>query len=372
MVKSHVFAAVAVLIGTIVGAGFLGIPYVVSQSGFLIGAIHIIFLGLIIMAVNLCMGEVVLRTKGEHQMTGYAEKYLGGKGKSIMFFMLVFGIFSALVAYLVGISESISYLIRGDASLSLFTALAIWVFLSLITFFGMKTFKQGEVIGLILVTLFFFGIFFYLFPKVSIENLSHFIPSNFFAPFGTVLFALLAFSAIPELGRILEKEKKKMKRVIFLGSFIPIIGYLIFTLIVVGVKGAAVPEISTIGLGAVFVYLGIITMTTSYFALATVLKSMLHFDYNFKKSTAWALISGFSLLLYIITIKMHFGFSNILNASGIISGSITGILIMLMLRKAKREGDKKPEYSFPLNAILIVIITLVFVLGGILGLAEMH
>ena len=92
-------AAISVMLGTIIGAGILGIPYVIMKSGFMLGTVNIIILSIIIALVSLCLGEIVLRTKSDHQLTGYAEKYLGKKGKIIMFIISAFGIFSALIAY---------------------------------------------------------------------------------------------------------------------------------------------------------------------------------------------------------------------------------------------------------------------------------
>ncbi len=76
MVKG-VYKAIATLIGTIIGAGVLGLPYVISQAGFNLGLILILIIGLAVLYMNLFYGEVVLRTKTAHQLAGYAEKYLG-------------------------------------------------------------------------------------------------------------------------------------------------------------------------------------------------------------------------------------------------------------------------------------------------------
>src|SRR3989338_8875922 len=94
--------ASATLVGTIVGAGILAIPYVVAQSGFLVGFIITIVLGLSFLLLNLMTGEIILRTKKQHQLTGYAEKYLGSWGKRLMMFSMVFGTYGALTAYLIG------------------------------------------------------------------------------------------------------------------------------------------------------------------------------------------------------------------------------------------------------------------------------
>ncbi|HLD37857.1 MAG TPA: aromatic amino acid transport family protein, partial [Candidatus Nanoarchaeia archaeon] len=107
-------AGISILIGTAIGAGVLGIPYVVAKSGFLIGAIHILLIGAIILLANLYLGEIVLRTKGKHQLGGYARKYLGKTGSFFMSFAIIFSVYSAIIAYLVGISGSFSFLFFGN------------------------------------------------------------------------------------------------------------------------------------------------------------------------------------------------------------------------------------------------------------------
>ena len=91
---SRTFLASSELIGTIVGAGFLGIPYVVSKSGFTLGLIHMMIIGIVITLTMLYLGEIIQRTRSSHQLPGYAERYLGKEGKRLMSFSVSFGIFS--------------------------------------------------------------------------------------------------------------------------------------------------------------------------------------------------------------------------------------------------------------------------------------
>ena len=93
MIRSKFWSALAVLVGTAIGAGYLGMPYVVSRSGFTAGVLCLVFVALIMMATKLYLGEISLRTKGNHQLTGYAERYLGKTGKILMFFAMIFGIY---------------------------------------------------------------------------------------------------------------------------------------------------------------------------------------------------------------------------------------------------------------------------------------
>ena len=80
--------AIAMLCGTVIGAGVLGIPYVIAQAGFLVGLLSILVLGLAVLFLNLFIGEIVLRTPGNHQLPGYAEKYLGKWGKRVFMFSM--------------------------------------------------------------------------------------------------------------------------------------------------------------------------------------------------------------------------------------------------------------------------------------------
>jgi len=97
----------ALLTGTVIGAGVLGIPYVVAKAGFLTGLITIIVMGIATLLLNLFMGEITLRTPGNHQLPGYAERYLGKKGKMVAVLAMFFVIYGALTAYIIGVKEQI-------------------------------------------------------------------------------------------------------------------------------------------------------------------------------------------------------------------------------------------------------------------------
>jgi len=106
--------AISILVGTIIGAGILGIPYVVAQAGFLTGMVVLVVLSVAVILINLLLGEIVLSTQGNHQLTGYAEKYFGKIGKYLMFGSVVFGFYGALLAYIIGEGEALAALAGGS------------------------------------------------------------------------------------------------------------------------------------------------------------------------------------------------------------------------------------------------------------------
>ncbi|MBS3077950.1 hypothetical protein J4412_00395 [Candidatus Pacearchaeota archaeon] len=362
-IRNYLIAS-SILIGSCIGAGVLGIPYVASKSGFLIALFYIFFVGGIILLINLYLGEVALRTNGTHQLSGYTEKYLGTKWRKLMEFAFIFGVYSAIVAYLIGMGESLSFLIFKTLDYSIYFGIFSGFVMMFLLWKGVQGLKRFEKFGVIIVLALLMFILILFTPLIYIENLSSLNFQNIFLPFGVVLFALLSFSAIPLVVHVLRKKKNLLKKVIITSSVVSIIFYSLFAFVVVGFKGGGTPEIATLALGAIFIFLGLFTMFTSYLSIGNALEENFKFDDLMKKKKSWFLASVIPVAIYIlISFTNLFSFTKVLSIGGIISGGLTAILILFMAKSAKKKSDRKPEYSIPLNWIVIIFAILVFGIG---------
>lgn len=376
--EKRLYIAIATLIGTTIGAGILGIPYVIAKVGLFTGLLVILGIGLAVMAINLYMGEVVLRTKGNHQLPGYASKYLGRWGKGLMMFSMVFGVYGALIAYTIGEGEAIRSVVNGGSPV-LYSLLFLLVAIAIV-FLGIKTMGRSELFSNIILLMVVVLIVIFSIPRINANNLTGFNISKILIPYGVILFAFMASPAIPEMKEELEREKGKLKKAIIIGSFIPLVVYIIFAIVVVGVVGIngfnlleENERVATVALGiysgrtmTVFANLfAVLTMSTSFFALGVALKEMYQYDYRLNKKLS-------SLLVFIIPFSVFFidalvaditNFMQALEVAGAVSGGIGSGLIVLMFWKAKKIGDRKPEYSLKKNSLIGGLLILVFVLG---------
>jgi amino acid permease len=281
-----------------------------------------------------------------------------------MFIALAFGIFAAILAYLIGEGQSFSHLIFSNTNYSLYFALAFWLFMSMLTRLGLKALKKGEAIGVILVLILIIIISLLSINKIDISNLTYSNPQNFFTPFGVILFAFLAFAIIPEIEEELGKDSRLIKKVVITGHIIIFTAYLLFAIAVLGWKGSSTPQLATLALGKPFILFGILTMFTAYFALSIALIDALRFDYKLSKNSSWLIVSIIPLILYIIlTFTNSTNFTNVLGIGGVISGGLTAILILLMVPKAKLNGDRKPEYTLPYSKLLTFFLILIFAIA---------
>jgi tyrosine-specific transport protein len=363
------YATAFTLTGTIIGAGMLGLPYVFAKSGFIPGIIWIIIIGAIMLFVNLTLAEVTLRTPGRHQLTGYARKYLKPWARKIMFLAVAFGIYSALLAYLIGEADSFSQLIPLDIN-PIFYGIAFWLITTLMLREGLKELKRVETWGVLVIIIIVIGIFLTNISNIQITNLTTINTSNIFFPIGVVFFAMLGFASIPELRQEIKGQENKFKKAILLGYFIPTILYILFSLTFIGVLGSSITEVATLSFGPIITILGIFTMFTSYFVLSFALKDTLEYDLNLSKNKSFMMYSVLPLILYISAELFSMdSFARILGIGGTVSAGVSGIFIMLMAKKAKeKQPGKKTHINMPINMAIIITLSVIFILAIILEL----
>lgn len=360
----HLLGAIATLIGLIIGAGVIGIPYVIAKSGFLIGAMHIIVIGIAITIINLYVGEIALRTPGRHQFTAYAEKYLGKWGKRAMLLALMVSIYGALTAYIMGEGVSLSQIFGINPQIAMLLFFAVMAFF---IFRGLNIIEGAEIylnifrfiaIGVVLVIAFL---------NIDFSNLATVDTSYMLFPYGVIFFAFLGAVAIPELKEELKANRRLLKKAILFGSIIPIVFYLIFAAAFVGVLGGSATEIATTGmisLGKPAMVLGdlfaIVSMATAFLVAGLALKWVYQFDYKINRHIAFFLTCFVPLLIAFAGIA---GFTKILAVTGAIAGGVEGTLIVMMHRKAKARGN--PEYSIK-GRLWVNILLIAMFMGGII------
>ncbi|MBI4145195.1 hypothetical protein HY493_03240 [Candidatus Woesearchaeota archaeon] len=370
MGKIHVWEAVATLTGTIIGAGVLGIPYVMAQAGFLTGILVLALLGGVILTVNLCVGEITLRTKEKHQLTGYVATYLGPGGRWTMTVAMVVANYGALMAYLIAEGSSLAALFGGDPWL---WSAGFFIVGSLIIYRGLVAVGVSElVLSTAKFTAFFTVVLLALFSNVfTAEHLAGFDITKLFVPYGVMLFAFLGAIAIPEMRQELSKHPRDLKKSIILGSVIPLLVYAVFGLAIVGVTGLGTTEIANVGIGRALGLpaliaanlFAILSMATAFIAIALGLKQMYELDYHFRPIFAF----GATMLLppLLILAGIH-SFIMILGVSGAVAGGLEGILLVMTYWKARTRGNRMPEYKLRLPVPALVLLIAVFALGAVL------
>ncbi len=378
--SKHFFGSIATIVGFVIGAGILGIPYAISKSGFITGVLLIVVLGTAGLFLNLYTGEIALRTKGSHQLTGLAQRYFGEIGKNIMAFLMITSFYGALTAYIIKVGQFLEALLNPFIGGNAMTySLVFFVLFAVMIYIGLSAVEKSELILVILFIAIIFIIFVFALPQIEIQRLSSFDITKFFIPFGVLIFAFEGIAAIAEVKEELKGNLRNLRKVIIIGSIIPIILYLVFGFVVIGATNN-VTDAAIIGLKEVLGYkvfilglvLGILTIATSFIALSIAVKEIFLFDYkmsNIHSSTLACFIPIITAIM-VMNSGINDAFFKVLDISGTFGfGGITIFTIFLYF-KSKKFGDRKPEYTIRNNFIGYIIIAL-FSLGIIYKVLEM-
>jgi len=365
--------AVFMITGMTIGAGILGIPYVVSQVGIWLGVGYIIFLGAVMVALNLMIGEIVVRTKQNFQLPGLVGKYLGPTAKMVMSLIILLGGLGTLLAYLVGEGESLFSIFGGVPA---WWSIVFWTFGSIFVWRGLQSVKLAEKILSILVISIILGLSLAIAPSMKVVNFNYFHWTNILMPYGVILFALNASPSIAEAHALLPNRPRAFRKALIFGTMIPVLVYLVFALTVVGVMGKDTTEIATIGLSGRFgVWVGLLanifavfSMGTGFLGLGVALKQSLVWDWKVSEFVATLFVILAPLTLFML------GWRDFVSILGIVGGLFLGIeaiLILFVYWRAKRNGDLPTNgYSLSFAHLLTLLIFLVFTFATVVSIMK--
>lgn len=369
------FEAMATLVGTIIGAGILGIPYVFAQAGFWTGSLVLIVVGLAMIVMKLMYGEVTLRTRGNHQIVGYTGIYLGQAAKYVMSFILIAAIYGALLAYFIGegqVIEAVTGIPSFWASIGFYAVFVIFVYA------GLKLIKRTELImsGIILAVI--GGIALVGMEQIELANLSGLDWSKLAVPYGVLLFACSGIVAVPSVRLILKRKEKLMKRAIIWGCAIPPVIYFLFAALVISISGGGVSEVASVGLGEMLGWKMILVanifaffaMATSFLTLGLALMGTYEFDFKLAKKPAWVMLVVVPLIVFLLGVD---DFVEVLGIVGALGVGVAGIVEVVTFWVARKRGARQPEYALPgwLGYIGGGFIVILFALGIVYTLGNL-
>ncbi len=371
---STVGEAVFVITGMTIGAGVLGIPYVVAQVGLWPGLFFILFLGLVMLSFNLMIGEVAVRTREPFQLPGLAGKYLGLWAKRLLGFVIIFGSCGALLAYIVGEGQTLAALFGGNP---LWWSVLFWSVGSFVIWRGLQTLKRVDKVLSLMVIAIIIGLSLYLLPRAEAPNLWHFDLTKLFLPYGVILFALHGSPAIAEAHALLPGSQRHFRKALVLGALIPVAVYMLFALAVVGVTGLSTTEVATIGLGerfgagisALANLFAALAMGTAFMGVGMALKQTLTWDHKLPKWLADVLVMFIPLGLFLLGLR---SFILILDLVGGLFIGIEALIMVLVYWQAKKNGDMEASrYRLPPFWLLAAPVLLVFTAATVYSIVKL-
>ena len=363
--KNYVYP-VSILSGSIIGVGFLSLPYVASKVGIWLMIFYMVALTALVATIHVILGEIALKTPDFKRWPGFVGFYFGDWAKRIILIPIVLGSFGVLLAYLIVGSQFLnaifSPIFGGDFFMYLFIYFAV---LSFAVYFGTKLVSRLEFTAITFLLISLFLIFDKGFSSIDLSNIfnQNLISNtkNLFLPYGAILFSLWGTALIPEAEEMIRGHKQNLRKIIITATLIPAAIYLLFVFLVLGITGTQTTESALIGIKnvlgdgitSVILFVGVVTTFTAFIAHGLFLKKVFMYDLGLKEKPSWALVCLTPLILFTL------GFNSFIGIVSFIGGVLLGVDGILILLMYKKIGGKK---------IIIYPLILVFILGIIYSL----
>lgn len=334
--------AVATMVGSVVGVGVFGLPYVFAQAGYVTGLIVLIVLAATMVGVLFMYADVVTHTPGDHRFAGNVEAYLGKTWARVATMTLAFGFWGAMLAYLVAGGRLFSVLFGLEgATAETLLGLCVAALVAALSYRGLRFVARLEVWMLALLAFLFLFIVLAALPHAEVSRLAVAASDDgVLGLYGVVFFSLTGgISAIPEMHALLGK-RDSLPYAVFVGMMCVATLYAVFTFAVVAATGMRTSEFALDALvpliGDSFRVVGVslaIVSILSIFLLGSVeLQNSLRYDNRLSRLSAWALAVGVPVVLYLAGLRSFIG---ILGFIGAVFAGVNGILVSATYEKMR-------------------------------------
>lgn len=282
----HVFGGTLLIAGTMVGVGMLALPVATGEGGFLPAAVIYILCWLFMLCTGLLLLEVCTWMPKDSNLITMSERLLGPIGKNICWAVYLFLFLTVMIAHVVGGGQILSEITGGSLPTWLTMVIYVAIF-SPVVYLGTKWVDRLNITLMLGVATSYFLFIAVSYSHVDVHLLAR---SNWSKAWLAlpVLFTAFTFQVIiPTLMTYMDRNVKKVRLAIILGTSIPLVVYLIWEFLILGIVPAGGPnglvEAARKGWNAVMPLKELIkspilfaigksfaffTMTTSYIALA--------------------------------------------------------------------------------------------------------
>ncbi|MDP1880243.1 MAG: aromatic amino acid transport family protein [Parachlamydiaceae bacterium] len=220
--------------GTTIGGGMLALPVTTSQVGFIPAVIIFFICWLFMASTGLLFLEISQWMKREANIVTMAEGTLGQIGKWIAWVVYLFLFYCLTVAYIVGCGNILVEMSGSQISDWLAPIIFVILFAPLIMIPTVLA-SRLNILLVIGLALSYFGFVFLGFSHVKADLL---LTHDWSYAMYTLPISFVAFAyqgIIPTLFTYMHHDVAKTRKAILIGSFIPLIAYIIWEWLILGI-----------------------------------------------------------------------------------------------------------------------------------------
>lgn len=361
MSKKHLTIAAIVAAATI-GEGVFAIPYIIQASGWLVALGYFVAVIALVSVAHILYLRTLAAIDERERLLGLARNYFGGTGFWAGFFAIVVGLLLSFVAYLVLGSQFLGILFPGIAPA---IALAVfWALLAILVWGSEGRIAWFEATGIALVSFAILFIFFSGHPAAALSSLPAAVPSNFFLPFGVVIFALAGWTCVEPVYELAYRKDDGRELVVpgafwlfALGTAFAGLLYWLFAAGVIGTTGMPIAADMVSGITAwplwrkdILAAIGLLSVCVVSVPIAREIRGAM------EKDLGWNSIASRTVIVLLPLGAVLAGFNNFLAIVGFAGGVFISTQYLLIISVGRRTLALAQREKILLDVVAIVFV----------------
>ncbi len=384
----HVIGGSLLISATTIGVGMLALPVATGPGGFWPSILIYFACWAFMLCTGLLLLEVCSWMPEGSNLISMATRYLGRPGKIICWLLYLLLFEAVMIAHITGGGSITSEILTGKLGV-LPSMLFYVVIFAPIVYFGVKTVDR---INLFMFSGVIISYLLFLFIGIRFINLSNLTSANWGKAWLAIPILFTSFTyqvIIPTLTSYMNRDFKKVRKTILIGTSIPLIVYLIWQVLILGIipiqgpnglleaarngDNAVTPlkhfvqSSALVGVGKAF---GFFAMTASYIALALAFVDFLADGLKMKKNHSgkfYLCLLVFIPPLIISMVNPDLFLSSLGWAGGISCAVLFGLYPPLMVWVGRYQKGHKTGQQLPGGKVFLGLLMLLIVLE--LGIA---
>lgn len=283
----HVVGGTLLIAATTIGVGMLGLPVATGPGGFIPATAVYLLTWFFMLCTGLLLLEVCTWMPKEANLITMTHSLLGPIGRAVCWVVYLFLFFTAMIAHVSGGGSTLIDIVHSlfGVQLPASAAMVLYVLIfSPVVYLGTRSVDRFNLVMMVGVLITYLSFIILSVGKIDMNLLSYANWSRAW-PALPVLFTAFTYQLIiPTLMTYMERDVRKVRLSIILGSSIPLVVYLIWEMIILGIipaeglliakqqgQTAVMPLKELLNNPWVFKigsYFAFLVLTTSYIALA--------------------------------------------------------------------------------------------------------
>jgi amino acid permease len=366
--------AACIITGYGIGGGVLSLPYLAEKTGLLWSFAILIAALLASYLLHLMIADLALKVSEGGQIIACLSQFLfRGKLKKVLttlfFVLMTLILFTNLAAYITGSKEIIVGLLPVPGAVA---TLLFYVAAASVVLFGLKAVGVSEKISVAII----FGLIFTLavasfFAPPQALPLAGGTVNGALAFFGMAMFAMSAFFSVPQAVEGLEKDRRQIRKAVFLGLFnnFAVIVVITFCALLASEKVTEVAMVGwSAGIGTWAQIVGglftILAMLTTYWSLSMALGSIVEEQMKWDTRLCWLIATLPSLILALFNLA---GFMSFMRLAGGLISIIIAVMVVPAYLNARREveGSILTRWGGKITSAVIIIAYILMGIGSV-------